>query len=144
MQRKCTKSKRLRSTNSNQATNKAANHKMTLAKITKVKGTITGHNHMENVNSLPVSQQYQLQRDSSKVLVSKQRRLTQVLAWGVEIQDTDQASHALQQSINAKLAARLATSQCLTKPKTVNPIAQEELAYLNAWQDDSSFFICQI
>ena len=79
MQRKCTKSKRLRSTNSNQATNKAANHKMTLAKITKVKGTITGHNHMENVNSLPVSQQYQLQRNSSKVPVNKQRRLTQVL-----------------------------------------------------------------
>ena len=37
------------------------------------------------------------------------------------------------------------TSQCLTKPKTVNQITQEEeLAYLNAWQDDSSYFICQI
>ena len=37
------------------------------------------------------------------------------------------------------------TSRCLTKPKTVNQITQEEeLAYLNAWQDDSSYFICQI
>ena len=37
------------------------------------------------------------------------------------------------------------TSQCLTKPKTVNQITQEEeSAYLNAWQDDSSYFICQI
>ena len=37
------------------------------------------------------------------------------------------------------------TSRCLTKPKTVNQITQEEeLAYLNAWQDDSNYFICQI
>ena len=36
--------------------------------------------------------------------------MTQVLAGGVEIQRTDQASHALQQNIHAKLAARLATS----------------------------------
>ena len=37
------------------------------------------------------------------------------------------------------------TSHCLTKPKTVNQITQEEeSAYLNAWQDDSSYFICQI
>ena len=37
------------------------------------------------------------------------------------------------------------TSQCLTKPKTVNQITQEEeSAYLNAWQDDSNYFICQI
>ena len=37
------------------------------------------------------------------------------------------------------------TSRCLTKPKTVNQITQEEeSAYLNAWQDDSSYFICQI
>ena len=37
------------------------------------------------------------------------------------------------------------TSRCLTKPKTVNQITQdEESAYLNAWQDDSNYFICQI
>ena len=37
------------------------------------------------------------------------------------------------------------TSRCLTKPKTVNQITQEEeSSYFNAWQDDSSYFICQI
>ena len=37
------------------------------------------------------------------------------------------------------------TSRCLTKPKTINQITQEEeAAYLNAWQDDLNFFICQI
>ena len=37
------------------------------------------------------------------------------------------------------------TSRCLTKPKTVNQITQEEeSAYLNAWQDDFNYFICQI
>ena len=37
------------------------------------------------------------------------------------------------------------TSQCLTKHKTVNQITtEEESTYLSAWQDDSTFFICQI
>ena len=65
----------------------------------------------------------------------------------MEIQGTNQASHALQQNIHAKLAARLATSlpDASQNLKAVNQIAQEEkLAYLNAWQDDLSNFICQI
>ena len=49
-------------------------------KITKVKRTITGNNHRENVSNLPVKQQCQLQRNTFMVTVNKQRRLTQALA----------------------------------------------------------------
>ena len=49
-------------------------------KITKVKRTITGNNHRENVSNLPLKQQCQLQRNSFMVMVNKQRRLTQALA----------------------------------------------------------------
>ena len=109
MQRKCIKSKR-QSNKENQGADKAPSLKMTLAKITKVKRTIIDNNHRENISNLPVKQQCQLQRNSFMVTVNKQRRSTQALAWGVEIQGTNQASHALQQNIHAKLAVRLATS----------------------------------
>ena len=45
---------------------------MTLAKITKVKRTITGNNHRENISNLPVKQQCQLQRNTFMVTVNKQ------------------------------------------------------------------------
>ena len=45
---------------------------MTLEKITKVKRTITGNNHRENVSYLPVKQQCQLQRNTFMVTVNKQ------------------------------------------------------------------------
>ena len=64
----------------NQGADKAPSLKMTLATITKVKRTITGNNHRENVSNLPVKQQCQLQRISFMVMVNKQRKLTQALA----------------------------------------------------------------
>ena len=138
MQRKCIKSKGQRNTK-NQGANKAPSLKITLAKITKVKRTITGNNHKENVSNLPVKHFHGHGQQTKMIDPSTCMRC----------RDTRHrpgfSCPAAKYTCKACNKVGHFTSRCLTKPKTVNQITQEEeSAYLTAWQDDSSYLICQI
>ena len=128
----------------NQGANKAPSLKMTLAKIAKVKRTITGNNHYKQPSSetampAPKKQFHGHGQQTKKIDPSTCMRC------GDTRHRPGFSCPAAKYTCKACSKVGHFTSRCLTKPKTVNQITQEEeSAYLNAWQDDSSYFICQI